>query len=103
MVTSSFEDPSFDEAISLLAYDNDKVIGRIDVCLLLSHFDWICVKKYRHQSRAQKMLNALWYELKIREVKELVVLTAANEEVQSFYHKVPDFIMRDIGIWIDIK
>lgn len=53
MVKSSFEDPSFDAAISLLAYDNDKVIGRIDTCLLPSHFydskkaylDWICVIK----------------------------------------------------------
>ena len=51
MVTSSFEDPSFDEAISLLAYDNDKVIGRIDVCLLLSHFDWISTVLFKTSKR----------------------------------------------------
>lgn len=112
MVENSFDDSDFDASISLLAYDNEKVVGRIDACLLPSHFDgskkayldWICViKKYRHQGIAQKMLNALRSELKIRGVKELVALTAANKEAQSFYRKIPDSVMRDIGIWIDIK
>lgn len=33
----------------------------------------------------------------------LIALTAANEEAQRFYKSVPDSMMRDIGIWIDIK
>ncbi len=33
----------------------------------------------------------------------LIALTAANEEAQRFYKSVPNSMMRDIGIWIDIK
>lgn len=33
----------------------------------------------------------------------LIALTAANEEAQRFYKSVTDSMMRDIGIWIDIK
>ena len=36
-------------------------------------------------------------------VGTLVALTASNEEAQRFYKSVPDSLMRDTGIWIDIK
>jgi len=42
-------------------------------------------------------------ELKKMGVDTLVGLTAANDEAQSFYRKVPDSVMRDVGIWIDIR
>ena len=57
-VTASFEDPAFANSLSLLAYMDGKVVGRIDSAKICSRFDgsvkayldWICViKSYRHK------------------------------------------------------
>ena len=111
-VEKSFNDTAFDNAISLLAYDGEKVVGRIDSTLIASRFDgtkkayldWICViKSYRHKGAAQRLLEALKEILKSKNIDTLIALTAANEEAQSFYRSIPNSEMRDIGIWIEIK
>ena len=110
-VEASFDNPSFDDSISLLAYIEEKVVGRIDSAMIKSRFDgsgkayldWICViKSYRHNGVAQALLNALLLRLKERNIDTLIALTAGNEESQSFYNGIPNSIMRDIGIWIDV-
>ena len=110
-VTDSFDDNSFHDSVSLLAYDGDKVVGRIDSAMIKSHFDgsvkayldWICViRSYRHKGVAQALLDSLRKKLKERNVDTLIALTASNEEAQRFYRSVPDSVMRDTGIWIDI-
>ena len=111
-VKKSFLDESFRDSISLLAYAGEKVVGRIDACMLKSRFDgstkayldWICVlKSYRHRGVAQKLLDELRGELKERGIDTMVALTAANEEARRFYRAVPDSEMHDVGIWINIK
>ena len=111
-VEKSFDDSTFDDSISLLAYDNDKVVGRIDSTMIASHFDgskkayldWICViKSYRHLGVAQRLLETLREILKKDHIDTLIALTASNEEAQRFYKNVPNSEMRDIGIWIDVK
>ena len=110
-VQKSFEGDAFRDALSFLAYMDGQAVGRIDACLIRSHFDgstkayldWICVlKSYRHRGVAQALLERLRQELKTRGVAPLIALTAANEEAQRFYRSVPDSVMRDTGIWIDI-
>ena len=110
-VTASFENPAFANSLSLLAYMDGKVVGRIDSTKICSHFDgstkayldWICVmKSYRHKGVAQTLLEELRKQLKELGVETLIALTASNEESQRFYKKVPNSEMRDIGIWIDI-
>lgn len=111
-VENSFQDRAFEESISLLAYRDGRVVGRIDSTMIASHFDgskkayldWICVvKSSRHQGVARSLLEALREALKERRIDTLIALTASNEEAQSFYKSVPDSEMRDTGIWIDIK
>ena len=111
-VAASFADSSFADSISLLAYVDGRVVGRIDSSMISSHFDgstkayldWICVvKSCRHHGVAQKLLEELRRQLKDRGITTLIALTAANEEAQRFYKNIPDSLMRDIGIWIDIK
>ena len=111
-VKESFEDASFADSVSLLAYVDGKVVGRIDSSMIKSHFDgstkayldWICViKSYRPHGVAQKLLEELRKALKDRGVTTMIALTASNEEAQRFYKSVPDSVMRDVGIWIDIK
>ena len=110
-VTASFENPAFANSLSLLAYMDGKVVGRIDSTKICSHFDgstkayldWICViKSYRHKGVAQTLLEELRKQLKELGIETLIALTASNEESQRFYKKVPNSEMRDIGIWIDI-
>lgn len=111
-VTASFRDERFSNALSFLAYEDGQVVGRIDAVLIPSHFDgsvkayldWICVlKSARHRGVAQALLSTLRAELKALGVDTLIALTASNEEAQRFYQSVPDSVMRDIGIWIDVK
>lgn len=60
-VTASFDNLAFANSLSLLAYMDGKVVGRIDSTKICSHFDgstkayldWICViKSYRHKGVA---------------------------------------------------
>lgn len=111
-VTRSFEAPEFQNALSFLAYADGKAVGRIDASLIPTHFDgsmkayldWICViKSYRHYGVAQALMARLREELKQRGIDTLIGLIASNEEAQRFYRALPDAIIRDEGIWIDIK
>lgn len=111
-VTDSFEDSRFKNAISLLAYMDGQVVGRIDVVRIPSYFDgsvkayldWICVlKSARHKGVAQALMNEMRSRLKSEGIDTLIALTASNDEAQSFYKAVPDSSMHDTGIWIDIK
>ena len=110
-VKGSFEGDAFRDALSFLAYEAGRVVGRIDAALIRSRFDgstkayldWICVlKSCRHRGVAQALMDRLRAELKGRGIDTLVALTAANEEAQRFYKSVPNSKMRDVGIWIDI-
>jgi len=38
-VTKSFDHPAFENSLSLLAYMDGKVVGRIDAGMIYSHFD----------------------------------------------------------------
>lgn len=110
-VEKSFDDNAFAFSISLLAYENHKVVGRIDSTMIASHFDgtkkayldWICViKSYRHLGIAQRLLETLRKMLKENHIDTLIALTASNEEAQRFYKSIPNSEMRDVGIWIDV-
>ena len=108
---NSFADPAFNNSLSLLAYMDSKVVGRIDVSFICTHFDgskrayldWICVlKSARHQGVAQALMSEMGKRLKELGISSLVGLIAANEEAQRFYRNIPNSMIRDEGIWIDL-
>ncbi len=110
-VTASFENPAFADSVSLLAYQDGKVVGRIDSSLIHSHFDgsrkayldWICVlKSCRHRKIAQELMQALRSELHRRGVDTLIGLIDEAEGAQHFYRALPGAVIRDEGIWIDV-
>lgn len=110
-VKNSFENPSFENAISLLAYADEKVVGRIDSSMIYSHFDgslkayldWICViKSYRHKGVAQALMNGLQKELKQYGANTLIGLIDSSKGAQRFYRSLPNALIRDEGIWIDL-
>lgn len=111
-VRKSFVDPLYKTSISFLAYVENNVVGRIDASLIPSHFDgsikayldWICVlKSYRHNGVAQALMEHLRKALKEQyNVSVLIGLIASNKEAQSFYRSLPNSLIRDEGIWIDL-
>lgn len=111
-VFQSFSNPLFQASVSYLAYVDNKVVGRIDSSLIPSHFDssikayldWICVlKSYRHNGVAQALMEHLRQVLKEQyNVSVLIGLIASNKDAQSFYRSLPNSLIRDEGIWIDL-
>lgn len=111
-VTRSFDDPAFANSLSLLAYVGNQVVGRIDSTMICSHFDgsvkayldWICVlRSHRHQGVAQALMNSLQNELKQCGVDTLIGLIDSNDGAQRFYRSMPNALVRDEGIWIDVQ
>lgn len=110
-ITKSFENAAFDNSVSLLAYMDGKVVGRIDSTLIYSRFDgstkayldWICViKSYRHKGVAQALMSSLRTELKKRGADTLIGLIDSNKNAQRFYRNLPNAQIKDEGIWIDL-
>ncbi|MBD5114706.1 MAG: GNAT family N-acetyltransferase [Ruminococcaceae bacterium] len=110
-VKNSFDDVRFENSVSLLAYMDGKVVGRIDSSLICSHFDgtvkayldWICVlKSYRHRKVGQELLAELRKILKNEyKVDTLIALMARNYEAQKFYRSIENADVHDEGIWIE--
>ena len=103
-VEASFDDPRFANAVTLLAREGGKVVGRIDGSLIASRFDgtvngyldWICVvKSSRHAGTAQALLAELRRRMKQAGASCLIALMAANEEAQRFYRAVERAIIHD--------
>lgn len=108
---ATFDDPRFANAVSLLACEKGKVVGRIDGSIVASRFDgsvngyldWICVvKSRRHAGIAQALLAELRCRMKQAGAVWLIALMAANEEAQRFYRAVEGADIHDEGIWIDL-
>ncbi|MBQ3794909.1 MAG: GNAT family N-acetyltransferase [Butyrivibrio sp.] len=107
-----FSDARFINALSFLALENGKVIGRIDATIISSradadcstaYLDWISVlKSKRHGKIAQKMLATLQAVLKDKNIHLLIALMAGNDEAQRFYKSVEGASIHDQGIWMDI-
>ena len=108
----SFSDERFNTAVSLVAYNDEQVVGRIDASIISSrndvscfsaYLDWICVlKSERHNKVAQALLGGLRKELKKQGVGLLIALMANNDEAQRFYRNVENASIHDTGIWMDI-
>ena len=88
-VRDSFYDESFKDSVSLIAYADGKVVGRIDSSMISSHFDgstkayldWICVlKSYRHKGVAQKLMTELRKELGKNARITSLLYSAENEK-----------------------
>lgn len=110
-VRKSFSDPRFANSLTLLAYAEGEVVGRIDSTQIASHFDgsikayldWICVlKSHRHQGVVQKLMTELRARLKAAGAGTLIGLIASNGEAQRFYRSMERAEIKDEGIWIDL-
>lgn len=112
-VKNSFKDSRFAEnAITLLAYKENRVIGRIDASLICSRFDgtisaayldWISVlKNERHAGVAQSMMAELRKVLKEKGLEALLAVVAGNGEANKFYHSLDNTKIQDEAAWINL-
>lgn len=110
-VERTFPDPRFDSAISLLAYQDGQVVGRIDGAMVFSRFDgnamalldWLCVlKSRRHKGVAQTLMAELRRRAREAGAEAMIGLIASNPEAQRFYRAVENAKIQDEGIWIDL-
>lgn len=112
LLEHSFADSRFSNAVSLLAYEDGRVVGRIDAVLLAArstagcdcaYLDWLCVlKKERHQGIARLLLRELRRELQGRGVETLIAIMAHNPEAESFYRAVENASIHDEAVWMEI-
>lgn len=112
LLKDSFSDGRFANALSLLAYKEGRVVGRIDAAIIAArsdarcgcaYLDWICVlKKERHRQIAQLLLKELRRELKERNVETLIAVMAHNPESLSFYRAVENASIHDEAVWMDL-
>lgn len=108
----SYRDGRFVNALSLLACEGGRVVGRIDAVVLAArsdadcgcaYLDWICVlKEERHRQVAQLLLRELRRELKDRGVRTLIAVMAHNPEAERFYRAVEDASIHDEAVWMDL-
>ena len=112
LLEDSFRDSRFGNAVSLLAYRDGRVVGRIDAVILAArsdascgcaYLDWICVlKEERHRQVAQRLLKELRRELKQQGVETLIAIMAHNPESVRFYRAVEDASIHDEAVWMDL-
>lgn len=113
LLEHSFRDGRFANALSLLAYEDGRVVGRIDASVIAArsdascasaYLDWICVlKEKRHRQVAQLLLKELRRELKGRGVETLVAIMAHNPESVSFYRAVEHASIHDEAVWMELR
>lgn len=111
LLEHSFEDDRFTNAVSLLACEDGRVIGRADAVILAArsdascataYLDWICVlKEERHRGVAQLLLRELRRELKGWGVETLIAIMAHNPESLRFYNEVENASIHDEAVWMD--
>lgn len=112
LLEKSFHDGRFENALSLLAWEDGRVVGRIDASIIAArsdaacvtaYLDWICVlKKERHRGVARLLLKELRQELKKRGAETLIAIMAHNPESVRFYKAVENASIHDEAVWMDL-
>ena len=95
-VRKRINDSFYQRTYSLLAFLNNKVVGRLEYhfygCLQDGHrmcyVDWVYVlPKYRHQGVAQLLFQELEKDCKENHINQYYLIRATNELANSFYNK----------------
>lgn len=112
LLEKSFHDNRFANALTLLAWEDGRVVGRIDASLIAArsdaacitaYLDWICVlKKERHRGVARLLLKELRQALKKQGAETLIAIMAHNPESVSFYKAVENASIHDEAVWMDL-
>ncbi|MDU7967101.1 MAG: GNAT family N-acetyltransferase, partial [Paeniclostridium sordellii] len=87
---------SLENSKIVIVKQGDKVIGRCDICIMLSlvncekvgYVDWIyTLKNFRGRGIGKILLEKSENYFKSRFVSYYFLMTASNEQAQEFYHR----------------
>lgn len=94
----ALKDPTFGNANTLLCFQGEKVVGRLDFSIISSfafggdkqlYIDWIYVlKEYRHKKIAQGLFEEVEKYMKKNNIDRYFLIAAENEEAQRLYHNM---------------
>ena len=100
-------DSFYQKTTSLLAIDNDKVVGRIEYhfygCMQdgyrMAYVDWVYVlPEYRHKGIAQSLFKALEKDCIDNEINQYYLIRSINTEADRFYHSFEAASLSDAPI-----
>lgn len=87
-------DPFYQHTKSILARENDLVVGRIEYhfygCMQdgyrMAYVDWVYVlREYRHRGIAQQLFRELEKDCARNQIFQYYLIRATNKEAESFY------------------
>ncbi len=88
-------DPFYEKTTSLLAFEGDEVVGRIEYhfygCLQdgyrMAYVDWVYVlPKARHRGVAQELFRRMKEDCERNGINQYYLIRATNPEADRFYH-----------------
>lgn len=93
-IMSRLDDPFYQNSKSILAVDDDAVIGRIEYhfygCLQdgyrMAYVDWVYVlPEYRHQGVAQRLFKEFEAECRKNRIDQYYLIRSTDDDADSFY------------------
>lgn len=100
-------DPFFNRTTSILAFEDKKVVGRIEYhfygCMQdgckMAYVDWVYVlKKYRHQGIAQRLFVEFEKDCGKNDIDQYYLIRAVNKNADRFYKSFEDVELSDAPI-----
>ncbi len=90
-------DPFYQRTTSLLAVENNTVVGRIEYhfygCMLdayrMCYVDWVYVlPEYRHHGVAQNLFNEMQADCRKNKINQFYLIRSESRDAERFYKKI---------------
>lgn len=103
-IVARVNDPFYQNTPSILAFDDNDVVGRIEYhfygCLQdgyrMAYVDWVYVlPEYRHKGIAQQLFKEFEKECKAKNIDQYFLIRATNENANKFYHSFENVDLDD--------
>ncbi|MBQ7336688.1 MAG: GNAT family N-acetyltransferase [Clostridia bacterium] len=94
-IRARLNDPFYQNTPSILAFDGDQVVGRIEYhfygCLQdgyrMAYVDWVYVLlEYRHKGIAQQLFKEFEKDCRRNRIDQYYLIRATNPNADRFYH-----------------
>ena len=106
-IMERIKDPFYTKTTSVLAMENEKVVGRIEYhfygCMQdgyrMAYVDWLYVlPEYRHHGIAQGLFNELEKDCKSKGIDQYYLIRATNHDADSFCHGFEEASLSEVPL-----
>ena len=103
-IRNRISDEFYNKTTSLLAFESDTVVGRIEYhfygCLQdgyrMAYVDWVYVlPEYRHRGIAQQLFENLEKDCKENGINQYYLIRSVNPDADRFYHRFETSYLSD--------